>query len=156
MKREALFVHPMTQLDEKTVHLGVLDLLPGSETDPGMVFTFELPSGGPVGLSGATLAEERIEPSMPRFAPIVRRGRLPDVGGAARRAYARVSDAEWTSTAARLAWAAEGELRKAPSILRGIARDLRRLSLDRQVPLSSLAGTFVAGVVSVLVLNWIF
>ncbi|MBI2898248.1 MAG: hypothetical protein HYY06_32155 [Deltaproteobacteria bacterium] len=122
----------------ETQYLSVLDLLPADAKEARAAVTYARDGAGAVSLKGASLMfdqtdEYATQAPAPIFARPAGKGRL---GG--------------------LVWQADAEVRKAPAILRGIARDLRQLLRERKVPASALTGAFAAGVVTTLMVGWIF
>jgi hypothetical protein len=128
---------------EQTQYLDVLDLLPAKADAARAAVTYAR-DGGAVSLSGASLVFDTHDDDLPDSAltgmtsmPRI----LPTGGGAGLKG---------------LVWQADGELRKIPAVLRGIARDLREAAKKGHVPSSIVPGAFVAGIVTTLFVTWIF
>lgn len=127
---------------EQTQYLDVLDLLPAKADMARAAVTYARDGGQSVSIAGASLVFDTHEDDMtppPRFAS------LSDVMHGARGQGLQ-----------KLAWQADAELRKVPAVIRGIARDLREAARKGRVPSSVVPGAFVAGIVTTLLMTWIF
>ena len=130
---------------EQTLYLDVLDLLPASADAARKAVTYAR-DGGEVSLQGASLMPET---------------RYEDYGDPAETTtpsipFAPIAKASRSSGLKKLVWQADGELRRVPAVLKGIGRDLRDAARKGSVPASVVPGAFLAGIVTTLLVGWVF
>lgn len=130
---------------EQTQYLDVLDLLPASADTARAAVTYARDGGQSVSLAGASMVfdtNEEDQEYLPEAAPFAGLGAITQ---GARGAGLK-----------SLLWQADGELRKVPAVLRGIGRDLRETVRKGRVPSPVVPGAFLAGIVTTLLVTWIF